>query len=435
MMKNLAGTSVRERLERRGASLLDKGIPFGFQFDSAIASESRINILEEALHFPLLILKESALAYNLAAMAEWCAANNFLIAPHGKTTMTPRIFERQIKAGAWAITVATASQAAICAETGIGRILIANQVVGRANVRSLAAMMKTDPTLELLCLVDSADGIELLSSEWQAAGVSRPLGVLVEMGRQGWRTGARSLEAGLQLCAEVWKHPQTLRFRGVEGFEGSTPASDSAEEGRQAKQFLADVAALGEAVRNIHQTKNEPLLLSIGGSSFLDAVWEAGRQMQGQFQIVIRSGCYVTHDHGFCAQKLEAAQHRGDGEANLPTFRTALELWSLVQSKPEEGLAILNFGKRDCSYDLGLPVPLFARSLNSGERRVNLTNATVVNCNDQHAHLRGPGIEHLRVGDQVCCGISHPCTAFDKWRILPVVDDDCNVLDIYRTYF
>jgi D-serine deaminase-like pyridoxal phosphate-dependent protein len=121
MMKNLAGTSVSERLERSGASLLDKGIPFGFQFDSAIASESRINILEEALHFPLLILKESALAYNLAAMAEWCAANNFLIAPHGKTTMTPRIFERQIKAGAWAITVATASQAAICAETGIQR--------------------------------------------------------------------------------------------------------------------------------------------------------------------------------------------------------------------------------------------------------------------------------------------------------------------------
>jgi D-serine dehydratase len=132
MMKIPADTSVRERLERSGASLLDKGIPFGFQFDPAIASKSRINILEEALHFPLLILKESALAYNLGAMAEWCAANNFLIAPHGKTTMTPRIFERQIQAGAWAMTVATASQAVICAATGIRRILIANQVVGRA---------------------------------------------------------------------------------------------------------------------------------------------------------------------------------------------------------------------------------------------------------------------------------------------------------------
>jgi D-serine dehydratase len=435
MMNVLANTSVREKLEKSGASLLDKGIPFGFQFDPAIAAQSRINILEEALHFPLLILKESALAYNLTAMAEWCAANKFLIAPHGKTTMTPRIFERQIQAGAWGMTVATASQAVICAEMGIRRILIANQVVGRANIRSLATMMKADPALELFCLVDSADGIEFLSSEWQAAGVGRPLGVLVEMGRPGWRTGARSLEAGLQLCAEIRKHPRTLRFRGIEGFEGSAHASDPAEEGRQVKEFLADVATLGEAVRQVQPAENEPLLLTVGGSSFLDAVWEVGRQMQGRFQIVIRSGCYVTHDHGFCAQKLDAARHRGEGRADLPTFRPALELWSHVQSKPEEGLAIVNFGKRDCAYDLGLPVPLFAQSFNSGERRVDLTNASVVNCNDQHAHLRGPGIEQLRVGDQVCCGISHPCTAFDKWRILPVVDDAYNVLDIYRTYF
>ena len=362
-MKILADSTVRERLEKSGASQLDKGIPFDFDYDAAIASGARVNILEEALHFPLLVLRESALAYNLNAMAEWCAANNFLIAPHGKTTMTPRIFERQIQAGAWAITVATASQAAICVETGIRRIVIANQVVGHANVRSLAAMMKAEPALELFCLVDSADGIEFLSSEWQAAGVSRPLGVFVEMGHQGWRSGARSLDAALQLYAEVAKHPQTLRFRGIEGFEGSAHAPEPAEEGRQARQFLAEVAAFANAVHDLDPAGKEPLLLSVGGSSFLDAVWEFGRQMQGHFQMVIRSGCYVTHDHGQCAQKLAAAQERGGPEADLPTFRPALELWSHVQSKPEEGLALLNFGKRDCSYDIALPIPLFAQTL------------------------------------------------------------------------
>jgi D-serine dehydratase len=434
-MKTLADSTVRERLEKSGASQLDKGIPFDFDFDAAIASGSRVNILEDALHFPLMVLRESALAYNLNAMAEWCAANKFLIAPHGKTTMTPRIFERQIQAGAWAMTVATASQAAICVETGIKRILIANQVVGRANVRSLAAMMKADPALELFCLVDSTDGIEFLSSEWQAAGVSRPLGVFVEMGHQGWRSGARSLDAALHLRAEVAKHPQTLRFRGIEGFEGSAHAPEPAEEGRQARQFLAEVAAFANAVHDLDRAPKEPLLLSVGGTAFLDAVWEFGRQMQGHFQIVIRSGCYVTHDHGQYAQKLAAAQERGGPEANLPMFRPALELWSHVQSKPEEGLALLNFGKRDCSYDIGLPIPLFAQTLSSAKQRVDLHSASVVNSNDQHAYLRGPGIEHLRVGDQVCCGISHPCTAFDKWGILPVVDDSYNLLDIYRTYF
>ena len=208
---------MKEGLQRNGASLLDKSIPYGFDLDSA--SKSRINILQDGMHFPLLVLKESALAFNLAAMAEWCAANKFLIAPHGKTTMTPRIFERQMEAGAWAITVATVSQAAVCVETGIKRVLIANQIVGRANLRSLAAMMKAEPSLDVLCLVDSSEGIEFLTSEWQSAGGNRPLGILVELGRQGWRTGARSIESARELCMEVLRHPQTLRLRGVEGFE------------------------------------------------------------------------------------------------------------------------------------------------------------------------------------------------------------------------
>ena len=304
MSNPLAVSSVTEGLKRNGASLLDKSIPFGFNFE---ASQSRVNILKDGLHFPLLVLKETALAYNLAAMAEWCAANNFLIAPHGKTTMTPRIFERQMEAGAWAITVATVSQAAICVEIGIKRVLIANQVVGRANLRSLAAMMKADPALDVLCLVDSSEGIEFLTSEWKAAGANRSLGVLVEMGRQGWRTGARSVESARELCAEVLRHPQTLRLRGVEGFEGLAHAPEPEEDVRQVRQFLAGIAALGKEAQRLSGAGKEPLLFSVGGSSFLDAVWEVGQQMREDFQIVIRSGCYVTHDHGTYAQKLAAA--------------------------------------------------------------------------------------------------------------------------------
>ena len=422
---------MKEGLQRNGASLLDKSIPYGFDFDSA--SKSRINILQDGLHFPLLVLKESALAFNLAAMAEWCAANKFLIAPHGKTTMTPRIFERQMEAGAWAITVATVSQAAVCVETGIKRVLIANQIVGRANLRSLAAMMKAEPSLDVLCLVDSSEGIEFLTSEWQSAGGNRPLGILVELGRQGWRTGARSIESARELCMEVLRHPQTLRLRGVEGFEGLAHAPEPEEDIRQVKQFLADLAALGKAVKNLQRTGEEPLLFSVGGSGFLDAVWEAGQQMLGDFQVVIRSGCYVTHAHGTYGQRLSLPRQRSIG-AHLPAFRPALELWSHVQSKPEDGLALLNFGKRDCPYDAGLPIPQFAQNPISGQR-IDLSTTTVFNTNDQHAHLRGPGSEHLRVGDQVCCGISHPCTAFDKWRVLPVVDDSYYLLDLYRTYF
>jgi D-serine dehydratase len=226
-----------------------------------------------------------------------------------------------------------------------------------------------------------------------------------------------------------------LSFRGIEGFEGLAHASASEEEVRQAIEVLVEIAAFAKALQSLSAARNGPLLLSVGASGFLDAVWQFSQQIQGPFQIVIRSGCYVTHDHGYYAQKLTAAHERADPEANLPVFRPALELWSHVQSKPEEGLAILNFGKRDCPYDEGLPIPLFAQQRNHSDPKVDLKKASVTNSNDQHAYLSGPGIEHLRIGDQVCCGISHPRTAFDKWRILPVVDDSYNVIDFYRTYF
>jgi D-serine deaminase-like pyridoxal phosphate-dependent protein len=38
------------------------------------------------------------------------------------------------------------------------------------------------------------------------------------------------------------------------------------------------------------------------------------------------------------------------------------------------------------------------------------------------------------VGDWVDCGPSHPCTVFDKWQLLPVVDGD-TVVDLVRTWF
>lgn len=426
----MAGWKEAEALKTGGFSGLDKGISIGFEFAPGAS------VLEGALLFPLMLLKESALAHNLEAMARWCAANGFLLSPHGKTTMTPRLFERQLGAGAWAITVATASQAAVCAAMGLPRILIANQIVGRANLRSLAAMMRENPGLEILCLVDSVEGIEFLGAEWREARAVRPLGVFVEVGNRGWRTGARSVPDALRLCSEVGKHAESLILRGIEGFEGLAHAEDSAQEGRMAREFLSAIAEAGEAFAGSPAAPGdarEPLLLSAGGSAFLDAVWEFGRRMQPRFRILLRSGCYITHDHGQYARKNIAAHQRADSRAELPEFRPALELWSHVQSRPEEGLAILNFGKRDCPYDAGLPIPLYA--LGASGRRVDLRQAAVAATNDQHAYLKGPGLDALRIGDAVCCGISHPCTAFDKWRVLPVVDDDYRLLEIYRTFF
>ncbi len=71
-------------------------------------------------------------------MQRFVDAYGLKLAPHGKTTMIPKLFERQIAAGAWGITVATAQQALVAYEHGIRRVLMANQLVGKANMAMIA---------------------------------------------------------------------------------------------------------------------------------------------------------------------------------------------------------------------------------------------------------------------------------------------------------
>jgi D-serine dehydratase len=408
-----------------------KGLPARARVAPAGVAAQHWNVLASDLPFPVMVIRESALAHNLRAMAEWCARHDLWLAPHGKTTMAPQILARQAEAGAWAITFATVSQAMVGAKFGFERLLIANQVTGAANLRALAALVDEH---ECYCLIDSVEGARALAAGLERAGARRPLGVLVEWGRAGWRTGVRSVDGGLEVLAEAARHPRQLRPCGVEAFEGlaSSPAGPE-DEAREVDEFLAGLRELGRELR-LRLPADQTPLLSIGGTAFLDRVLDAARQVAGEFRVVIRSGCYVTHDHGFYRRKQEAMRARA-GDA-VPDFIPALELWSVVQSTPSPGLAYLTFGKRDCSHDLELPMPL--ASLAAGEPLSSarpLAESRVTGLNDQHAAMKIGEGEEVGLGDLVCCGLSHPCTAFDKWRVIPIVDDDYNVIDLYRTFF
>ena len=90
-------------------------------------------------------------------------------------------------------------------------------------------------------------------------------------------------------------------------------------------------------------------------------------------------------------------------------------------------------GKREAPYDAGLPVPLRVRHRDG--RVTAADGLSVTQFNDHHAFLFVPDGTRLAPGDLVCSGISHPCTAFDKWPVIPVIDDDYTVTDLIRTYF
>jgi D-serine dehydratase len=378
------------------------------------------------LPLPLLALRESALAWNLDVMHRWCAERGVSLAPHGKTAMAPQLVRRQLEAGAWGMTAATVHQVAVMRAAGASRVILANEVVGGAELAWLGRERAAG--IEVHVLVDSVEGVRLLDEGLADAGLvassagagrgAAVLPVLIELG--GARAGCRTDAQALAVADAVEAAPR-LVLAGVEGFEGTLGADRSPETLAAVDAFLDRFRGLVETLdaRGLFAGVRE-IVATAGGSALFDRVAERLRfpaPLSRPVRVVLRSGCYLTHDDGLYARATP-----------LP-LRPALELWARVLSCPEPGLAIAGFGKRDAPYDLGLPV---VREVRRAE--ADAAGLVVTALNDQHAFIGDPG-GVLRVGDVVVCGISHPCTAFDKWSLIPVLDDDDVVVDVIRTLF
>jgi len=450
MTQDTTAVAHETRAARSGPASLttaDKGVPQAVSITDLAGHQW--NVLAGDLPFPVAVLKQSALDHNSQWMRAFIAAAGVSLAPHGKTTMSPHLFHQQIADGCWGITVATAQQAVIAAQHGITRILIANQVVGRANIDIVLGLLRQDPALDLYCYVDSTAGIEMLHKAVLAQR-TRPLNILLEIGFQGGRTGCRDQTVIDQAVDALAACGDSLRLRGIAGYEGlisaATPAATEAAVGAFLDQIVATVTQCRE--RGLFKPAAESggedggsaeILVTAGGSTFFDMVAQRFSPLtsKGDVRVILRSGCYLTHDHGTYFDDFPALQRRigPDLAQRLGRLEPALHLWSIVQSQPEPGLALLTLGKRDAGHDAGLPRPVLARSQVSGE--VTPLDATwrIDKMNDQHAYLRMPAHARLAVGDLICLGVSHPCTTFDKWRQIFIVDDDWTVTDVIRTFF
>jgi len=381
------------------------------------------NLLRGDLPLPALVLKESALEHNIAVMAQWCGERGILHAPHGKTTMAPQLFSRQLAAGAWGITAATVSQARMYRAFGVQRIVLANELVEPASLRWLADELAAAPELDFYCLVDSVADVETMASA--LGGASRPVNVLVEIGYEGGRTGCRTLAEAADVAAAVAQSP-ALALVGTEGYEGIIAHDRSEASVAAVDAFLQRLRdATVELERAGRFADRDRIIVTAGGSAFPDRVADVlGGEwpFEKAVDLVIRSGGYVTHDVGLYERTSPFASE----------LRPALEAWGAVLSRPEPGLALIGLGKRDVSHDVDLPRP---ELVNSSDGLREASGMTVTELNDQHAYVRVPPGDPLGVGDLLGCGISHPCTAFDKWRLIPVVDDDYTVVDAVATFF
>lgn len=384
--------------------------------------------LLSGVSLPAAVVHEGPLTHNVAWMQRFAEAHGARLAPHGKTTMTPALFHRQLQAGAWGITLATAPQCRAAFANGITRLLMANQLVGQANMAIIASLIEQGATF--YCVVDSQENVRQLGRFFAERGL--PLAVLIEVGVTGGRCGCRNQQQILSLAETIANEP-ALSLVGLEGYEGVVHGDDPATGIRAYATQLVEVAVELEAAGYFAEANP---IVTASGSAWYDVIAETfqGAPLQGRFTPVLRPGCYIVHDHGLYREAQSAVlSRRPDLQQGL---EPALEVFAQVQSLPEPGLAIVALGKRDIGYDQ-LPIAL-RRFREDGEpsQLLSIAGWEVTKIMDQHTFVRLPEeTQDVEVGDIIAFGASHPCLTFDKWRQLLLVDDQLNVKEHLVTCF
>ncbi|MFG2945130.1 amino acid deaminase [Streptomyces adustus] len=385
----------------------------------------RRNLFTGGFATPVLALSAERLEHNLKLMETYATRHGLAFAPHGKTTMAPQLFQRQIEHGAWGITLAVPHQVRVARAFGVERVFLANELVDAAALRWIAAELAADPAFRLLCYVDSVRGVELMGEA--LAGAARPVDVVVELAAgEGARTGVRT-EAECAAVADAVAAVPELRLAGVAGYEGDLPQATPERVHAWLRRLVALAVELDKAG---HFGGVDEIVVSAGGSAWFDAVAEVFAEipeLSSPVLKLLRSGAYISHDDGHY-RRLTPFNRVPEEGALEPAFR----LWTQVVSRPSAEQAFVNAGKRDAAYDLDLPVVQVVRR--DGVERP-ATGIEVTALSDQHAWLRTGPEADLEVGDWVGLGLSHPCTSFDKWPLIPVAEADGTVVDCVRTFF
>jgi D-serine deaminase-like pyridoxal phosphate-dependent protein len=422
------------------AALADEALDWRFKAIPVTAWGKTVGeLLAERPHLsdfgtPLLTLDAPALESNLRTMAAYCAEAGVLLAPHGKTTMAPALWSRQLEAGAWGITVANVPQLRVGRAFGVRRLHLANALVDPAALRWISAELDADPSFGFSSWVDSRSTVALMDDALRARGAQRPLDVFVELGALGKRTGAREIDEALDIATAI-AATSTLRLVGVAGYEGVVAHEATPEALEAIRAYLHRIAELHSRLltAGLYRDTDE-VFITAGGSAFFDQVVEILGPMSGLgINVLLRSGAYVIHDDGFYSGISPFS--RGTDDQRQHPFRSAMHGWARVLSRPEPELVLLDGGKRDFPFDEGLPTPQHTRG-----KTDDLTTSTFVTAlADQHTFMSVDPRVPLAVGDVVRLGLSHPCTALDKWTLIPVLDDasaaDPVIVDLIRTYF
>jgi D-serine dehydratase len=415
---------------REGIGSLNKGLGF-FEnvLESAKIPDLNWNLLHEDLSLPSAVLYQDRLQHNLDWMQRFITAYGVKLAPHGKTTMAPKLFEMQLKSGAWGITLATAQQTLVAYRHGVRRVLMANQLIGRENMAIISRLLQ-DAAFEYYCLVDSAAQANLLGEFFFKN--AQPLNVLLEVGMPGGRTGIRDDQQLEATLAALQSWSTTLVLSGIELYEGVL------EDEVLVRTFLERAVVVTRTLAAENRFQRAPILLSGAGSAWYDVVADVftAATFKNAVEIVLRPGCYLTHDAGMYREAQARIMQRNPIADQMRTgLLPALQVWAYVQSVSEPGKAIIAMGKRDAAFDAGLPTPALHYKPGDAAPKGAPAHWALTKMMDQHAFMQIGEEDDVHVGDMIGFDISHPCLTFDKWRTLPILNAEYRVVDVIQTFF
>jgi len=393
-----------------------KGFPidsYGKTLEQFLATKP--NLFTANFQFPIMVLKEAAIKNNIAQMMSFCNSVDAQLAPHVKTTMSPQLAQMQVAAGATALTIANFWQGRIFLKHGFKNLIIANEVLDPTAIAEIAKINKQKQA-EIIFYVDSILALEIIQKHTPLEGEQN---LFIEVGTENGRGGVRELSLVEQLAQRI-KADKRLNLIGVTGFEGAVPDAARGRRGeKKISKFCQKIVAAAELA--YPYKSDQQFVISAGGSAYFDIVARELNKFEKPRRLLLRSGGYITHDHKYYEEIYPFA-------STDRSFQPAIELWAQVISKPEKGFGVLNLGKRDIGNDLHNPIPI-----KSYDGQVKSFSAVIEKLNDQHGYLRGK--QEFSLAQLIGLGISHPCTTFDKWGLIPLVNDDYDLIDCLQTFF
>ena len=407
-------------------------------------SKKKWNVLNQDVQFPILTINENKFKKNMFSMKKYADSNNVLLAPHCKTSMSPQLLNKIKINGCWGFAAANNQQVSVLLQMGIRKIILANLITNESNLVNLFALVKKYKNLsEIYICVDSIFGINLLKEISIKYQFKNNIKILIEVGLKNSRSGVRSITSLNLLADLINKLPRNFILSGILFYEGAAKKKNYLDSLRNVKKSINFAINCFDFLIKNKLIKNNEYILSGAGSEFFDLVVYLFNKykQRDKVKFIIRPGSYIAYGNGYYTDVLNNIEKRKKifikkkSIKATDLFFPALELWSFVISQQDEGKAILNFGKRDVSFDLGYPIPLaIYRNKKLIKKINNKKDINIYKLNDQHAFIKYNKF-NLKVGDLVKFGVSHPCITINNWNTLYLINNKNVIIEALKTFF